>query len=99
MKLLIYSHFFAPSIGGVETLVLSLARGLAGLGAASGDSEFEITLVTQTHAGKFDDLSLPFRVVRRPSLIQFCQPGAPRCDSDGSSDQNRCGQSQTKKRG
>jgi glycosyltransferase involved in cell wall biosynthesis len=31
MKLLIYSHFFAPSVGGVETLVLSLARGLAGL--------------------------------------------------------------------
>jgi len=29
MKLLIYSHFFAPSIGGVETIVLSLARGLA----------------------------------------------------------------------
>jgi hypothetical protein len=25
MKLLIYSHFFAPSVGGVETLVLSLA--------------------------------------------------------------------------
>jgi len=71
MKLLIYSHFFAPSVGGVETLVLSLARGLAGLRAASGDPEFEITLVTQTHADKFDDLSLPFRVVRRPTLIQL----------------------------
>src|SRR5580693_9840022 len=71
MKLLIYSHFFAPSIGGVETLVLSLARGLAGLVAASGASEFEITLVTQTHAGKFDDLSFPFRVVRQPSLFQL----------------------------
>jgi len=71
MKLLIYSHFFAPSVGGVETLVLSLARGLAGLRAASGDPEFEITLVTQTHADKFDDLSLPFRVVRQPTLIQL----------------------------
>src|SRR5271169_4532600 len=71
MKLLIYSHFFAPSVGGVETLVLSLARGLAGLRAASGDPEFEITLVTQTHAGQFDDLSLPFRVVRQPTLIEL----------------------------
>src|SRR4029077_20838857 len=32
---------------------------------------FEITLVTQTHADKFDDLSLPFRVVRQPTLIQL----------------------------
>jgi glycogen(starch) synthase len=71
MKLLIYSHFFAPSIGGVETLVLSLARGLAGLRAASGDPEFEITLVTQTPADEFRDLSLPFRVVRLPTLIQL----------------------------
>ena len=31
MKLLIYSHFFAPSVGGVEAVVLSLARGLADL--------------------------------------------------------------------
>jgi hypothetical protein len=28
VKLLFYSHYFAPSIGGVETFVLSLARGL-----------------------------------------------------------------------
>ena len=71
MKLLIYSHFFAPSVGGVETLVLSLARGLAGLRAASGDPQFEITLVTQTQADKFDDRSLPFRVVRQPTLVQL----------------------------
>jgi glycosyltransferase involved in cell wall biosynthesis len=71
MKLLIYSHFFAPSVGGVETLVLSLARGLAGLRSPSGDPEFEITLVTQTPADKFDDLSLRFRVVRQPTLIQL----------------------------
>lgn len=28
MKLLLYSHFLAPSVGGVESIVLSLARGL-----------------------------------------------------------------------
>jgi glycogen(starch) synthase len=71
MKLLIYSNFFAPSVGGVETLVLSLARGLAGLRAPNDDPEFEITLLTQTLAEGFDDTSLPFRVVRRPTLIQL----------------------------
>jgi len=71
MKLLIYSHFFAPSVGGVETIVLSLAGGLAGLRSTSGDPELEITLATQTPADKFDDTSLPFRVVRRPNLIHL----------------------------
>jgi glycogen(starch) synthase len=71
MKLLIYSHFFAPSVGGVETLVLSLARGLVGLRSPGGDPEFEITLATQTPADKFDDASLPFRVVRQPNLIHL----------------------------
>jgi glycogen(starch) synthase len=71
MKLLIYSHFFAPSVGGVETLVLSLARGLTGLRSPSGEPEFEITLATQTPADNFDDLSLPFKVVRQPNLIHL----------------------------
>lgn len=71
MKLLIYSHFFAPSIGGVETIVLSLARGLGELRNSSGAQEFEITLVTQTAKGDFDDAKLPFRVVRQPSLLQL----------------------------
>jgi glycogen(starch) synthase len=71
MKLLIYSHFFAPSVGGVETLVFSLARGLARLRAPNGDPEFEITLVTNTPAEGFDDTSLPFRVVRGPTLIHL----------------------------
>jgi glycogen(starch) synthase len=71
MKLLIYSHFFAPSVGGVETLVLSLARGLAGLRSPCSDPEFEITLATQTPADKFDDASLPFCVVRQPNLIHL----------------------------
>src|SRR5208282_5643619 len=75
MKLLLYSHFFAPSIGGVETLVLSLSRGLAALRAANGVREdqppFEITLVTQTPADTFDDRPLPLRVIRRPSNLQL----------------------------
>lgn len=71
MKLLIYSHYFAPSVGGVETIVRSLARGLAGLHDPSGEQKFEVSLVTQTAAGNFDDSTLPFRVVRAPSLIHL----------------------------
>src|SRR6478735_4969594 len=71
MKLLIYSHFFAPSVGGVEAVVLSLARGLAELGESRGQPQFEITLVTETPAGDFRDSDLPFRVIRKPGLIQL----------------------------
>jgi glycogen(starch) synthase len=71
MKLLVYSHFFAPSIGGVESAVLSLAGGLYNLRTTKGDSEFDVTLVTHTPAGDFDDRSLPFRVVRQPSLFHL----------------------------
>jgi glycogen(starch) synthase len=71
VKLLFYSHYFAPSIGGVETIVLSLARGLAELRAPNGFPEFDLTLITETPAEDFDDRILPFRVFRRPSLTQL----------------------------
>jgi len=71
LKLLLYSHFFAPSVGGVETVVQSLARGLSDLRDASGAREFDVTLVTQTPAGHHDDRALPFRVIRRPGLFQL----------------------------
>jgi glycogen(starch) synthase len=71
MKLLFYSHFFTPSVGGVETIVMSIARGLAGLRDANGVPEFEITLVTQTPAGDYDDSASPFRVIRRPGFSEL----------------------------
>lgn len=71
MKLLFYSHYFTPSVGGVETIVLSLARGLAELRAPQGLAEFELTLVTATPAEGFDDRTLPFRVLRQPSFRQL----------------------------
>jgi glycogen synthase len=71
MKLLVYSHYFVPSIGGVETIVLALSRGLAELRKANGAPEFEITVVTETPAGDFEDRSLPFRIVRQPSLFHL----------------------------
>jgi glycosyltransferase involved in cell wall biosynthesis len=71
MKLLLYSHFFAPSIGGVETLVQSLARGLAHSRSAGGQKRFTVTLVTQTPAVNFDDRSFPCEVIRQPSLFRL----------------------------
>ena len=69
VKLLVYSHFFAPSIGGVEAIVLSLARGLAELRTPDGQLQFDVTVATQTPCGDFEDRSLPFRVVREPRLV------------------------------
>jgi glycogen synthase len=71
MKLLIYSHFFAPSTGGVETIVMSLAQGLAALRRPAGQAQFEVTVVTRTPAGAFADASLPFPVIRQPSLARL----------------------------
>jgi len=68
MKLLVYSHFFAPSVGGVETIVFSLAQGLAELRTAEGETQFDVTVATQTPAEGFDDRTLGFRVVRQPGL-------------------------------
>lgn len=65
MKLLIYSHVFAPSIGGVETFSMHLARGLA-----EGNHESKVTsltVVTQTAEGKEKEaVRGPFRIVRKP---------------------------------
>lgn len=68
MKLLIYSHFFPPSVGGVETIVLSLADGLS-----KHLNSLTVTLVTHTPQGSFDDRSVPFKVVRQPNLYELSQ--------------------------
>lgn len=71
MKLLLYSHFFAPSVGGVESMVLSLARGLTQMHTLEGLKEFDLILVTQTPREDFDDHLFPFRIFRKPSLAQL----------------------------
>lgn len=47
---------------------MSLATGLADLRQADGTSRAKVTVATRTSRGAFDDESLPFQVVRRPSL-------------------------------
>ncbi|HEY2822289.1 MAG TPA: glycosyltransferase family 4 protein [Candidatus Acidoferrum sp.] len=76
MKLLIYSHAFAPSVGGVETIVASLVRGLAKLsnttdGSSVNATKLEVTVATQTPAGDFNDGSFPCRIVRRPGVLKL----------------------------
>jgi glycogen synthase len=69
MKLLLYSHSFAPNVGGVETIVASLAGGLGELRTTDNRTRFELTVVTETAGRDFDARSLPFVVVRRPSAL------------------------------
>jgi glycosyltransferase involved in cell wall biosynthesis len=71
MNLLIYSHYFAPSVGGVESIVQSLASGIAELRTLDGHREFDVTVVTETPAGTHDDSKFPFRMVRRPGVIRL----------------------------
>ena len=59
MKILISSHAFAPSIGGIETVSDLLAREFVRAG-------HEVILITQTAEQTQEDF--PFRVIRRPSL-------------------------------
>jgi len=69
VKVLIFSTYFAPTTGGVQTCVMLLAKGLAeaeGL-EASGIS-VKVTVVTEDAANGMDDSVLPFRVVRQPGF-------------------------------
>ena len=71
MKLLLYSHYFAPSVGGVESIAMSLASGLSQLQTADGHRGFEVTVATETAAGQFDDATLPFKIVRAPKPAEL----------------------------
>ncbi|HXN21364.1 MAG TPA: glycosyltransferase family 4 protein [Candidatus Dormibacteraeota bacterium] len=69
MKVLIYTHAFAPSVGGVETYVRLLAEGLARRISSDRASRIGIIVATPTSSGDFDDSPLPFRVVRQPTWL------------------------------
>ncbi|AKG23970.1 glycosyltransferase family 4 protein [Calothrix sp. 336/3] len=69
MNILIYSPFFYPSIGGLETIISTLAHEFTYTG-------HEVKLVSQTPATDLKDF--PFEVIRQPSpqqllkLTQWC---------------------------
>lgn len=71
LKILIYGEYFLPVVGGVQTSMNLLARGLAALSAEekeSGARGVEVTVATRTAANGMDDASLPYSVVRQPGF-------------------------------
>lgn len=68
MKVLVYSHSFAPLIGGAETYALLLACGLANVSDQAPADRIEVTVATPTDRSGFDDSSFSFHVVRRPGV-------------------------------
>jgi glycosyltransferase involved in cell wall biosynthesis len=69
MKILIYTTAFAPNVGGVETYVMLLAKGLAT--ATAGEEPFHVTVATKTGPNGHDDSELPFSVVRQPGTLKL----------------------------
>ncbi|MFZ3216182.1 MAG: glycosyltransferase family 4 protein [Candidatus Acidiferrales bacterium] len=71
IKLLLYSHDWFPLVGGVQTVTLSLATGLAEWGKSHAPNSFEVVFVTQTPANGMDDSRFAFPVIRRPSVPEL----------------------------
>ncbi|HUO34607.1 MAG TPA: glycosyltransferase family 4 protein [Candidatus Acidoferrum sp.] len=70
-KLLIYSHLWAPTVGGVQIVTMDLAQGICEWSSAHPDEAWEITVVTQSSGEDGHDTTLGFRVVRGPSAWQL----------------------------
>jgi len=68
-RVLIYSADFWPVVGGVQSVVMTLARGFAA--SAQTPERVECTVVTDTPVGTASDADLPFRVVRNPGLVEL----------------------------
>jgi glycosyltransferase involved in cell wall biosynthesis len=71
MKIVIYTHSFAPQVGGLETIVFLLAQGLARIPPTDRNPVSEIIVVTAAPAGQMDDTAFPFRIVRKPTISQL----------------------------
>lgn len=71
MKVLIYTHSFAPAVGGAERYVFLLAEGLAKLPQANGTGPVAIKVATPTPVGDFDDSHFAFEVVRQPGPLSL----------------------------
>jgi glycosyltransferase involved in cell wall biosynthesis len=72
MKILIYTEYFFPVPGGVQTIVVELARGLAEWTRSNPTAEaIEVTVVTRTREHMAEDELLPFRLVRAPGFWEL----------------------------
>jgi glycosyltransferase involved in cell wall biosynthesis len=72
VKILIYGEYLLPSIGGVQTSMNVLAKGLTEQYADRNLDEspglFDVTVATMTPEDGIDDNLFPYRVVRRPTF-------------------------------
>ena len=73
LKILIYCHDWAPSVGGIQTVYMSLAKGMSQRSNSErdGDTDVAVRLITSTSAQGMDDSQLSFYVLRRPSLLEL----------------------------
>lgn len=69
MKVLIYTRAFPPLVGGTETIIMVLARGLAQHLGPDSRKNVDLTVVTPTPANGTDDSRFGFKVIRQPKLI------------------------------
>ena len=76
MNVLIFSYDWAPSVGGVQSAMVSLAEGIA---SKSADAQRLIGLVTQTPADREYDRKFGFAVFRRPGWLRLAKL-IQRCD-------------------
>src|SRR5579871_3061064 len=67
LRVVVYTEYFLPVIGGVQTSVNLLASGFA----QSQEPRVDVTVVTRTAAGSMDDSKLPYHVVRNPSCVEL----------------------------
>src|SRR5579862_191700 len=71
MQILIYTHVFPPMVGGIETITMELARGLAGDRVAMPDGAVSVTVVTPKAEGAPHEADLPFQIVRKPDVMRL----------------------------
>jgi glycosyltransferase involved in cell wall biosynthesis len=64
MRICLIAHAFAPSLGGIETVAETLARGFAAHG-------HDVTVATRTAADAHIDERMPFTVRRGPSPLEL----------------------------
>jgi glycosyltransferase involved in cell wall biosynthesis len=73
LKILIYSHSFAPAIGGAETYAMLLSQGLANHDVELGGDDIDVRVVTQIPARDCEGSALPIRVLRRPTVAALAR--------------------------
>lgn len=72
MKVVLYSEYFFPISGGVQTQIFELACGLSEWRQAPFDrAPLDVTVVTRTTEKTAEDSSWPFRLVRHPSFARL----------------------------